>query len=140
MRNTSLVCPYCRAALDSFAQTRRCCNCGTLHHSVCWKEYRHCSVFGCPGTLAEGRRNKLLFVPAILWSLCILHGAVAVFFSFLLVPAISYCLLAAMYYGWDLIRNSVLVRGSVREAVRHDLLNLAANVFPMVLVYLVRSL
>lgn len=140
MRNTSQVCPYCRGLLAIPAESKSCSDCGTSHHSVCWAEYGHCTVFGCPGTATESRRNRLLFLPAILWSLCALHSAVAAFFSFLLVPAISYCMLASMYYGWDLIQNSVILHRNIRGAARHDLLYLTVNVFPMVLVYLIRSL
>ena len=140
MRNTSLVCPYCRGFLDVPAEIRSCSDCGTSHHSACWIENGHCTVFGCQGMSTQRRRNTLLFVPAILWSLCSLHSAVAAFFSFLLVPAISYCMLASMYYTWDLIQNSLILHRSIRGVARQDLLYLTVNVFPMVLVYLIRSL
>lgn len=140
MKDTSLVCPYCRSLLDVPSEARSCSDCGTLHHSVCWKEYGHCTVFGCPGKSTERRGNRLLFVPAILWSLCTLHSAIAALLSFLLIPAISYCMLASLYYAWDLIQNSLILHRSIRGAARRDLLYLTINVFPMVLVYLIRSL
>ncbi len=41
------ICPYCREAVKT--DTVSCLICGTWHHSECWEETRHCSVFGCKG-------------------------------------------------------------------------------------------
>ena len=139
MRSAALVCPYCRSHLLSGLQTRQCRDCYALYHAECWNEYGRCSVFGCQGSAGGRQRHELLFVPAILWTVCLLHQAVAVMFSFLLAPAITYCVLATLYYLWDLFYRFHIARTVVRERFRHDLLFVVVNVFPIALTILLRT-
>lgn len=42
----TLRCPYCRSGLAG-SVTRRCGNCGTVHHQSCWSDHGRCAIFGC---------------------------------------------------------------------------------------------
>lgn len=53
MAKSNAVCPYCKDRFSTPKQIVCCSQCRTLHHRQCWADYRHCSVFGCSGLLAD---------------------------------------------------------------------------------------
>src|SRR5262249_43079151 len=50
LRKTISFCPYCKDTFSDPGKSVLCSVCKTLHHALCWKEHRQCSVFGCGGT------------------------------------------------------------------------------------------
>ena len=51
MNNRTLVCPYCKTALQPGDDVVVCSDCNMPHHKACWVENRGCTTFGCLGAI-----------------------------------------------------------------------------------------
>ncbi len=61
-----VVCPYCQGAVGTEDHTMACPDCGTSHHSSCWKENEGCTVYGCT-RMADAIRSDPLDIPPAYW-------------------------------------------------------------------------
>lgn len=89
MRAVALRCPYCRCGFDPKDEIIRCSECRAIHHSTCWYENNHCSVFACDGHGCQSRsfRRSMEIVPPILLLLLFLFPYQMITFVPLLIPA-----------------------------------------------------
>jgi hypothetical protein len=90
MRAVALRCPYCLSGFGPKDDTLCCRKCLTVHHSSCWYEYQHCSVFACDGE-AYSVFSLPLFIqiaPPILLLLLVLFPDGMSFLAPLLIPAL----------------------------------------------------
>lgn len=100
-------CPYCKGPLAG-EEIRRCGECRTAHHVVCWQQNGRCSVFGCTGSQTVEPFRPAGFFPGVLLFAVSLNQGIGVILSFLFLPAMLYCLYAASRSLYTLIRSGFL--------------------------------
>jgi len=113
MRAVALRCPYCHCGIEPRDEIIRCSKCRTIHHTSCWFENQHCSVFACNG---DGYFffDLPLFIqiaPPILLLSLVLFPNVMSFLAPLLIPA--------------LLCGSLVLIGFISHVVHGDLKYLA---------------
>ena len=123
------LCPYCREPLLRVHETRCCQICGTIQHDACWSEYKHCSVYGCPGKAAPTFKSFNIWkvIPALLLLFASRDNyAFASFASFYLMGSL-FCISEAIRSASILMRHTragVYYRGDLTATI-YILLNLA---------------
>jgi hypothetical protein len=118
MRAVALRCPYCHCGFEQRDEIIRCNKCRTIHHSSCWSENQHCSVFACNGD-GYSFFSIPLFVqiaPPILLLLLVLFPDGMSFLAPLLIPALLCAIL--MLIGFI----SHLVHGDFKYLARRHVL------------------
>ena len=112
---TALRCPYCHCGFQPKEEVLRCSQCRTIHHTSCWYENEHCSVYACNGE-AYFFFTLPLFIqiatPTLLWLLVLFPDGMS-FLAPLLLPALLCGTL--MIIGFI----SHLCRGDLRYVTRH---------------------
>jgi len=89
MRTIALRCPYCHCGIDPRDEIIRCSKCRSIHHTSCWYENQHCSIFACNGE-AYFFFDLPLFIqiaPPILLVLLVVFPSGMSFLAPLLIPA-----------------------------------------------------
>ena len=116
MRAAALRCPYCHCGFQSKEKIIRCSKCRTIHHTGCWYENEHCSVYACNGE-AYFFFTLPVFIqiaPPILLLLLVLFPDGMSFLAPLLLPAlICGCLMIVGFI-------SHLVHGDLKYLARRN--------------------
>jgi hypothetical protein len=113
---TALRCPYCHCGFDPKDEVTRCSKCRAIHHTCCWYENQHCSVYACTGAafLVPSLPIIIQISPPILLSLLSLFPIGLSFFSPLLSQALVCSGVVIFQYMSDLISGKMTyMRGRI---------------------------
>jgi hypothetical protein len=90
MRAIALRCPYCHCGFFPKDEVLRCNKCLAIHHTSCWYENQHCSVFACDGQVYSFFSLPVFIqvAPPILLLLLVLFPSGMSFLAPLLIPAL----------------------------------------------------
>jgi len=110
MRAVALRCPYCHCGIHPKDEIIRCCKCHTVHHTSCWYENQHCSVFACTGNvyLASSLPASIQIAPPILLLLLAIFPDGLSFFAPLLIPALLCSMVVLVKSICDLISGKFM--------------------------------
>ncbi len=110
MRAVALRCPYCHCGLHPKDEIISCGKCHTVHHTTCWYENQHCSVFACTGDiyLAPSLPVLIQIVPPILLLFLALFPDGLIFFAPLLIPALLCSMVVLVRFICDLISGKLM--------------------------------
>lgn len=105
MRAVALRCPYCHCGFGPKDEIIQCTKCRTIHHTGCWYENQHCSVFACSGEAHLASPIPVLIQiapPTILLFLALFPDGWS-FFAPLLIPALLCSMVVLVRFISDLI-------------------------------------
>ena len=112
MRAVALRCPYCHCGIDPRDETIRCSKCRTIHHTSCWFENQHCSIFACEGDAFQVSSLPALIQiapPVLLFFLALFPNGWS-FFAPLLIPALLCSMIVIVRFCIDLIDGRFINR------------------------------
>ncbi|MCI0445614.1 hypothetical protein L0152_20670 [bacterium] len=121
MRAVALRCPYCHCGVHPKDEIIRCSKCRTIHHTNCWYENQHCSVFACTGEayFAPSLPTLVQIAPPILLLFLALFPDGLSFFAPLLIPALLCSMVVLVRFICDLISGKFM---HVRARIEYLLL------------------
>jgi Prokaryotic RING finger family 1 len=104
MRAVALRCPYCHCGIDPRDEIIRCSKCRTIHHTSCWFENQHCTIFACTGEAFLSSSLPIftqIAAPIVLLSLALFPNSF--FFVPLLIPALLCSIVVVVRFIRDLV-------------------------------------
>jgi len=110
MRAVALRCPFCHCGIDPRDQIIRCGKCRTIHHTSCWFENQHCSIFACTGEAYLTTPLPVLIQiasPILLFFLALFPNGWS-FFAPLLIPALLCSMIVIVRFIIDLISGTFM--------------------------------
>jgi Prokaryotic RING finger family 1 len=108
--STALRCPYCHCGIDRADKIIRCSKCRTIHHTSCWFENQHCTVFACTGDAYIRSPLPVLIQiasPILLLFLALFPDGWS-FFAPLLIPALLCSMVVLVRFIYDLISGKFM--------------------------------
>lgn len=125
MRAVALRCPYCHCGIDPRDEIIRCSKCRTIHHTSCWFENQHCSIFACTGEAYLTSPLPVLIQiasPILLLFLALFPNGWS-FFAPLLIPALLCSMVVLVRFICDLISGRFMHLRSRLEYMMLFLIN-----------------